>query len=194
MVRHQADIASGKLKVLFLDECPLVWGDISGYGWSRRNQRVDTPVKSIRKRQTYYGALDYLSKRFTIHEYERGNEDHTIAFLQYLQSLAAPKTRFLILWDGASYHRCAKVRAFLEQVNSGLSQEEWKITCIRLAPNAPEQNPVEDVWLQGKRFIRKYAVLCKTFSSVKLLFKLATHLQTFLFDKAFMYGYCSCPI
>jgi transposase len=133
-------------------------------------------------------------KSFTIHEYERGNEDHTITFLQYLQSLAAPETRFLILWDGASYHRSAKVRAFLKQVNGGRSQEEWKITCIRLAPNAPEHNPVEDVWLQGKRFIQKYAVLCKTFSSVKLLFKLATHLQTFLFDKAFMYGYCSCPI
>jgi DDE superfamily endonuclease len=83
--------------VLFLDECHLVRGDISGYGWSRRNQRVDIPVKSIRKRQTYYGALDYLSKSFTVHEYERGNEDHTIAFLQYLQSLSAPETRFFIL-------------------------------------------------------------------------------------------------
>jgi transposase len=194
LVLHQADIASGKLKVLFLDECHLVWGDISGYGWSRRNQRIDVPVKSIRQRQTYYGALDYLTKSFTIHEYERGNEDYTIAFLQHLQSLYPPDTRLLILWDGASYHRSAKVKAFLGQVNGGLTQAQWKITCIRLAPNAPEQNPVEDVWLQGKRFIRKYAVLCKTFSAVKLLFKLATHLQTFVFAKAFMYGFCSCPI
>jgi transposase len=193
-VLHQADIASGQLKVLFLDECHLVWGDISGYGWSRRNQRVDIPVKSIRQRQTYYGALDYLTKSFAIHEYGRGNEDYTIAFLQYLQSLYEPDTRLLIVWDGASYHRSAKVRAFLAQVNGGRPQQEWKITCIRLAPNAPEQNPVEDVWLQGKRFIRKYAFLCKTFCAVKLLFKLATHLQTFLFAKAFMYGYCSYPI
>jgi transposase len=194
LVRHQSDIASGKLKVLFLDECHLVWGDISGDGWSRRNQRVDVPVQSIRERQTYYGALDYLTKGFVIHAYERGNEDHTIAFLKYLQSLAEADTRLLILWDGASYHRSAKVRAFLEQVNGGLPQEDWKITCIRLAPNAPEQNPVEDVWLQGKRFLRQYAFLCQTFASVKLLFKLATHLQTFLFAKAFMYGYCSCPV
>jgi transposase len=172
---HQADIASGRLKVLFLDECHLVWGDISGYGWSRRNQRVDVPVKSIRQRQTYYGALDYLTKSFAIHEYERGNQDYTIAFLQYLQSLYEPDTRLLIVWDGASYHRSAKVREFLAQVNGGRPQQEWKITCIRLAPNAPEQNPVEDVWLQGKRFIRKYAFVCKTFSAVKLLFKLATH-------------------
>jgi hypothetical protein len=38
---------------------------------------------------------------------------------------------------------------FLEQVKEGLPQQDWKITCIRLAPNVPEQNPVEAVWLQG---------------------------------------------
>jgi hypothetical protein len=124
LVLHQADIASGKLKVLFLGECHLVWGDISGYGWSRRNHRVDVPVKSIRERQTYYGALDYLTKSFIVHEYERGNEDDTIAFLQYLQSLSEPDTRLLIFGDGASYHRSAKVRAFLAQVNHGLLQTD----------------------------------------------------------------------
>lgn len=68
------------------------------------------------------------------------------------------------------------------------------MTLVRLAPNAPEQNPVEDVWLQAKQFIRKYARMCTKFKSVKLLFGLVTHLQTFAFPKAFMYGYCSCPI
>jgi len=100
----------------------------------------------------------------------------------------------MIIWDGASYHRSALVQEFLAQVNGTLPPHEWKITCIRLAPNAPEQNPVEDVWLQAKQFVRKFAQLCKKFSCVKLLFKLFTHLQTFIFPKAFMYGYCSSPI
>ncbi len=99
-----------------------------------------------------------------------------------------------MIWDGVSYHRSTKVQEFLTQVNGDLPQTEWKITCVRLAPNAPEQNLVEDVWLQAKRFIRKYARMCRKFSSVKLLFKLVTHLQIFAFAKAFMYGYCSCPI
>ena len=92
------------------------------------------------------------------------------------------------------YHRSQAVKAFLETVNQGLDESNWKITCIRLAPNAPKQNPVEDVWLQAKQFIRKFARLCKKFRSVKLLFKLVTHFQTFTFAKAFMYGYCSSPI
>ncbi len=180
--------------MLFLDECHLLWGDASGYGWSRRKERVDIEIKSLKARQTYYGALDYLTKQFVVREYEAGNETNTVAFLQYLQSLYAKDTRLVIVWDGVSYHRSTVVRQKLSQLNGGLAPEQWKMTCIRLAPNAPEQNPVEDIWLQAKQFIRKYARLCKQFGSVKFLFHLFTHCQIFAFPKAFMYGYCSSPI
>ncbi len=90
---------------MFLDECHLVWGDVCGYGWSRRNQRVDIEVKSTKERQTYYGALDYLTKSFVVHEYSAGNEDNTIAFLKYLQSCYEKSTRLIVIWDGVSYHR-----------------------------------------------------------------------------------------
>jgi len=156
--------------------------------------RVDVQVKSTRERQTYYGALDYLTKQFVVQEYSAGNEVNTVAFLKYLQSWAGESTRLVIIWDGASYHGSAVVQEFLQQVNDSLPPEAWKITCIRLAPNAPEQNPVEDVWLQTKQFIRKYARFCKKFWAVKLLFKLFTHCQSFTFAKAFMYGFCSSPI
>lgn len=194
LLKWRAEIASGQVRVMFLDECHLLWGDISGYGWSRRNQRVDIPIKSTRERQTYYGALDYLSKRFFVQEYSAGNEVNTVAFLKYLQSLGDASARLVIIWDGASYHRSALIQQFLSQVNAGLPSEQWKVTCVRLAPNAPEQNPVEDVWLQARQFIRKFARLAQQFWSVKLLFKLVTHCQIFAFAKAFMYGYCSSPI
>ncbi len=194
LATHQTEIACGQLSVLFLDECHLLWGDISGYGWSRRKQRVDVEIKSTKQRQTYYGALDYLTKHFVVKEYGAGNEDNTVAFLQYLQSLYPEDTHLVIIWDGVSHHRSKVVQEFLRRLNGGLPAEAWKITCIQLAPNAPEQNPVEDVWLQAKQFVRKYARLCKRFGSVKFLFQLVTHCQTFAFAKAFMYGYCSCPI
>jgi len=68
----------------------------------------------ITKRQTYYGALDYLTKRFVVNEYSAGNEVNTVAFLKYLQSLSEESTRLVIIWDGASYHRCAVVQEFLQ--------------------------------------------------------------------------------
>jgi len=46
-------------------------------------------------------------------------------------------------------------------------------------PNAPEQNPIENIWLQGKRLLRECYHLCQNFSTVKFLFEFVTHLQTF---------------
>lgn len=41
------------------------------------------------------------------------------------------------------------------------------VTTFRFAPNAPEQNLIEDVWLKAKRFVREFAI-------AKRLFELAT--------------------
>lgn len=76
----------------------------------------------------------------------------------------------------------------LESVNQGLDEDNWKITCIRFAPNAPQQNPIEDIWLQAKRFIRECYHLCKSFGVVKYLFEFVTHRQVFDFPKLFTYG------
>jgi transposase len=106
---------------------------------------VDVTAKSLKERQTYYRPLDYLTKRFVAQEYGAGNENNTVAFLQYSRPCMAKPPASVITWDGVIYHRSAVVQQFLAQLNGGLSPDHWKITCIRLAPNAPEQNPVEDV-------------------------------------------------
>jgi transposase len=41
---------------------------------------------------------------------------------------------------------------------------------ILFEPNAPDQNPVEDVWLRGKNFLRKHFYENKTFNQVKYCF------------------------
>ena len=97
LVKWRSEIVCGQVRVMFLDECHLLWGDVSGYEWSRRNQRVDVEVKSARERQTYYGALDYLTKSFVVSEYNAGNEVNTVAFLKYLQSLYDESTRLIII-------------------------------------------------------------------------------------------------
>ena len=56
------------------------------------------------------------------------------------------------------------------ETNGGLAEADWKVTCMRFAPNAPEQNPTEDVWLKGKTHLRKQFALNKTFAQVKRCF------------------------
>ncbi|NEQ95851.1 MAG: hypothetical protein F6K30_03815 [Cyanothece sp. SIO2G6] len=56
------------------------------------------------------------------------------------------------------------------------------------APHAPEQNPVEDIWLEGKKIIRENFDICDTFSKVKELFVSSINFNIFDFSKINEYG------
>ena len=101
-----------------------------------------------------------------------------MAYLHWCQTLY-PDKPLVLLWDGASYHRGEELQKFLAQENAGLTEADWKVTCLRFAPNAPEQNPTEDVWLKGKTHLRKQFALNKTFAQVKRCF--STFLNTLRF-------------
>ena len=171
--------------MFFEDECHLLWGDICGYIWGQTKERIEVPVINEKQRQTYFGALNYYTQEFLVKPYNKGDSTNTIAFREYLLS-QSPKRRLAIIWDGASYHRSAEFKAYLDAINQNLSEDEWKITCIRFAPNDPTQNPVEDIWLYAKKLVREFYHLCKSFSHVKRLFELVTHHQIFNFSKMFM--------
>jgi hypothetical protein len=40
----------------------------------------------------------------------------------------------------ASHHKAAAVQAYLAEVNAGLPEEDWTITCRWFAPHDPSQN------------------------------------------------------
>lgn len=187
MEAQREAICLEELVVFFEDECHLLWGELCGYVWGKTSERVEVPITNERSKQTYYGAVNLHTQQCLVQAVEAGNSEGTIAFLQYLMA-QCPNRRIALIWDGASYHRSQAVKEFLSSVNQGLDESEWRITCIRFAPNDPKQNPIEDVWLQAKRFIREYYHLCTSFRAVKFLFELVTHCQTFDFPKLFTYG------
>lgn len=180
-------IESEEWLIFFLDECHLIWGDICGYVWGKTEMRVEIPVKNEREKQTYYGAINYRTGKVITKEYPQGNTENTIKFVSELIQENKNK-KLVIIWDGASYHRSQEWRDYLEELNRGKTEEEWLIRCIRLAPNAPEQNPIEDVWLQGKEMVRKYWNLCHNFKIVKWVFSWTINQGLFEFPKLSMYG------
>lgn len=155
--------------MLLEDECPLVWGDVCGLVWGKRNTPIVVPMPNERQRQAYDGALNLLTQDFHLSEAPTGNDINTVAYIQWCQALS-PNKPFLFLWDGASYHRGEERQNFLAQENAGVPEAEGKVTCVRFAPNAPEQNPVEDVWLKGKTHLRKQFARNKTVAHVKACF------------------------
>ena len=99
-----------------------------------------------------------------------------------------------MIWDGASYHGSHEFKGYLRQINQDLDSEDWQITCLKFSPNAPEQEPVEDIWLQTKNFVRKFHHLCHSFKSVKWLFEFFADGQVFEFQKIHEYGLFTQPI
>jgi transposase len=185
--QHRQEIDQDELVVVFADECHLLWGDVCGYAWGKRRERLEAEIGNQRSRQTYYGALNLKTGQCLVQAAASGNEEQTVAFLQYLLNHYCQR-RIALLWDGATYHKSQYVRDYLESVNQGLAPSQWQITCLQFAPNDPKQNPIEDVWLQAKRLLRECYYCLKSFSTVKYLFEFATHLQTFNFPKLFKYG------
>jgi transposase len=179
-------VLRGDLVLLFVDECHLLWGDVCGYIWGRTDQRIEVPIANDKARQTYFGALNCLDGVMVLQAYSAGNSENTVKFLDDLQQ-HYPGKRLVIIWDGASYHRFGQMPEYLAKINQDLPEDEWKITCLLFAPHAPEQNPVEDVWLKGKNFIRKHFQLCHSFKDVKKLFVEALQHQTFDFPKLLHY-------
>lgn len=177
---------NGEVVVFAEDECHVLWGDVIGRTWYRKNQRAEVPIENAKKRQTYYGVMNLYNKEFKLSGYERGNGENTIDFLKYLQALNRGK-RLIILWDNASYHRSQEVRDYLAQVNQGLPEKNWKLTCLPFAPYAPQQNPVEDIWLKGKNFLRRHFFENKTFMQLNSNFFKFLDKKTFSFKKPTWY-------
>jgi transposase len=86
-------------------------------------------------------------------------------------------------------NRFGEFRNFLSEINGDKEPDDFLITCILFAPNAPQQNPVEDIWLQAKNFLRKYWYLCRSFKIIKFLFEFFTKEHKFDFPKIHQYTY-----
>ena len=179
MGEHWEEIIRGEMVVLLEDESHLLWGDVCGYVWGRRGSAIEVLMTDYAERQTYYGAINFVSREFHLRAFEAGNGENTVAYLRWLMQIYEGR-KLLLLWDGATYHRDQKLKEFLAEVNQGLEEKDWLVTFLPFAPNAPEQNPVEDIWLAGKRDLRKNFAQNKTFAAVKESF--CNFLRSFLFD------------
>jgi len=162
----------------------LKHGDSAGYVWGHKGHRVTIPMMNERHSKTFYGALDLFSREFLLQPHDWANMENTVKFLKWLLEEKYPTAkRIFIIWDGASFHTGQLVKDFLLSVNQGLKKSQWKLHCLLFAPNAPDQNPVEDCWLKAKNFVRKHIRDNLTFAQTVHCFKNAFNELDFNFNK-----------
>ena len=176
--KYRPQIEARELVVYIIDECHLIWNDLVGYIWNLIKNPQKIPILNPKERQTYYGALELFTQEFILVPEPTANGELTVEFVKKLIG-KHPQARILLIWDGASYHRGQAIRDFLIEKNEGLLPENWKIICVRFAPYAPQENPVEAIWLQLKTLLRRFYRFGKSFKSIKHLFQLFVDLKLF---------------
>jgi transposase len=80
------------------------------------------------------------------------------------------------------------MKSYLEEINQGKERDEWPLTCVLFAPNARQQNPVEDIWLHAKTWVRKFGNRLSSFALVKWFFNFTIQSQSFDFLKLHKFG------
>ena len=83
LAENKDAIESGEIRVLFLDECHLLNGDLTGSVWGETESRVEVPIKNEKERQTYWGAFNYNTKKFHLEGYGAGDGESTVKFAKY---------------------------------------------------------------------------------------------------------------
>lgn len=187
------EIKAEEVVIYTIDEVHLLEGDLISHLWGKTDKRLKLPLLNPKNRQTYYGALNLINPELITGEYKQGNGDCTVDFLKKLIKIN-PRKRIIIFWDGASYHRGELMQSFLAEVNEGLAPENWKITCHLFAPYAPEENPIEAIWLSLKTLVRRCYRFCKNFGIMKKIFNLLINLKLFTFPNLHNYDAFSCLI
>lgn len=97
------------------------------------------------------GAVTTSGRLLTKVQRESFTGTGVVSFLRHLLREIAGKV--VLVWDGASIHRCKEVKAFL---SAGGAK---RLRLVPLPPYAPELNPTEGVWGWLKRALGN--VCCK---------------------------------
>lgn len=181
---NQKEIEKGEIQVLAVDECHVAAGDICGYGWGNRKERREIEMDNYKESQTYYGALNCLSGECIISSKKKAETTTTIDFVKQLLAKNEGK-KIVLIWDGASYHRSEEWRQFLSEINGG---KDWKVHCLRFAPYAPQENPIENIWGQAKQILRQLHCRCHSFKLTKKIFELFINYRLFTMPDLKTYG------
>ena len=185
--KKRKSIDNEDIIVLVQDECHLLWKDALGYVWGKKCERIEIPIKNEKERQTYFGCANLVDGEAMVKKYNTGNSENSVLFLKEVLRKYQGK-QIILLWDRATYHTGNAVKIFLKELNDGLEKKDWKLRLELLPVAAPEENPMETIWLKAKNKVRDLFIECEVFKDVKRIFEEYVSSNIFTFEKMKNFG------
>jgi transposase len=113
--------------------------------WLPVGVRTKLYVDREKAAQSYFGALNLRSGKVHLERIDgQQNTEQMIHVLARFQR-AHPDAKLALVWDNASFHTSKDLTKLFKQ-----GELFGNIKVIRMPPYAPDHNPVEHVWNQGK--------------------------------------------
>jgi len=138
----EAAFKESETVVLAEDEMILTTQTTTQTIWLPRGEFPKIDVASNRKRRCIYGFLNV--KNGSEHSFVT-RQTNGLVTCEMLEKIANiyPDKKIIILWDNASYHKSEPVKEFL-------TNTKHSFHLINFPPYAPEENPQEHVWKEGR--------------------------------------------
>lgn len=112
--------------------------------WALVGQTPVVRVATNRDNTHFYGALNLLTGEEIVMRSAVMTGEVSVLFLQQILS-AYPDAPILLLWDRATWHHGAEMRAFLAS--------HPRLEIMWLPPGCPELNPQEHVWKAARESV-----------------------------------------
>jgi transposase len=130
----------GEVVIVYIDEVHLHQDMEVGFTWSPVGEAnwVRSSSPGLSARLNCFGAYNFTDGACFLWEDGKCNGDTTLRFLEQLAAwLNETQRQVVLIWDGASYHRAQKVRAYAKQLGFQL---------LALPSYSPDLNPIEGLW------------------------------------------------
>ena len=134
----------------------------------RADYNANSPIN--RNGKTYYGALNLLTHEFHWYEASAGNDVIKVTYTHKDANALSGTRRYSCSGTGRGITEERTSRSFSRRTKGNLAEADWKVTCMRFAPNTPGQNLTDGRWGKGKTHLRKQFASNKTFAQVKRCF------------------------
>jgi len=133
-----------KTAVLAEDEMLLSTQTTFQKVWLSEGEYPKIEISNTRKNRSIYGFLDIKTGKEHAFKTERQNMFITAEILKKMRAIY-PNKKLLIIWDNAGWHRGSQAQEFIKK--------DKNIQIIYFPRYAPELNPQEHVWKNGRTHV-----------------------------------------
>jgi transposase len=149
--------------VFAADETGLMLEALTRKAWIKKGEKTIIKTERSKQRQSYLGFLNLKTGKCQIYPIARGRQTYILSATKK-HITKYPDQKICIVWDNGKFH---KGKLIIEALRTGQPLE--RVHLIPFPPYAPDTNPIEHVWREGKKATANHQF--KNFSETKHAFE-----------------------